>query len=140
MMAKCTDCESALLRAKYCGDHPKSAWAYWFTHLMDQGWSTKKPGTISALSMVTLAEHISDNRCGLCHGTAGWMVGAKWQTCPSCHGSGVIYLSNRAIATRLGFSNEGLKAPWIERLSWARQELISWENRAVRRFFAGWQA
>lgn len=131
MMARCTQCEAALLRAKYCGEPVHEAWAFWFQHLMEQGWASKKPRAIETLSIVTLAEHVSDNRCGLCRGTQGWYVGSKYQPCPACRASGVIYLSNREIAGRLGFEDEGLKEPWLSRLGWCRAELVLWEQRAI---------
>jgi hypothetical protein len=130
MMAECSPCESELLRTKYCGDSIHETWAYWFIHLMKQKWRTKKPGSIYALSKITLAEHVSDNRCGMCQGTRGWYVGSKYQGCPACVGAGVIYLSKREISSRMGFDG-GLKEPWISRLSWARRELASWELRAL---------
>ena len=128
MMKRCTPREQALLRCKYAGDPIHEIWAYWFEHLMGQGWNLPK-GKTRRLSQVTIAEHVSDNRCGLCDGTQGWMVGSKWQACPICEGAGVIHLTDDDIAKRLKIKRLG--EPWRERLNWCRSELITWEQVAL---------
>ena len=130
MMAKLSPCESALLRAKYCGDPIHEAWAHWFKMLMAEGWKVKKSGAIDALSRITIAEHVSHNRCTMCNGTKGWMAASKYQACPVCEGSGVVYLTRREVAGRMGF-DEGLKEPWKSRLDWWRRRLVVWEDVAI---------
>lgn len=135
MMAPLSKCECALLRAKYAIDAADyhRFWAYWFEYLMGQGWVTKKPGAIEALSMITWREQVSANRCGLCDGTWGWPVENKWRACPCCAGHGVVYMSNREVARGMGFKDEGLKAPWPDRLDWARRQLVHWDDCALDR-------
>lgn len=130
MMARCAPCESALLRAKYCGESIHDAWAYWFEHLKAQKWKTKA-GQVDTLSKISLLEHVSDNRCGLCSGTQGWFVGNSYQTCPLCEGSGVQFLKPSEIASRLGVERLGI---WADRLGWCRKELIRWEHGALEKF------
>ena len=129
MMARCSPCEAALLRAKYCGEPPHEAWSYWFRHLMDQGWS-EGDGRVERLSLVTLDEHLGHNRCPACNGTAGRMIGTKYQQCPRCGGTGIVYQTGREIARSLGFKS-GLHSIWNERLTWCRGELLRWEGRAI---------
>ena len=129
MMARCLPCESALLRAKYCGEPPHEAWAYWFRHLMDQGWS-EGLGRVERLAAMTLDEHIGHNRCPACNGTAGRMIGNKYTKCPKCEGSGIIYRTGRQIARSLGFKS-ALHTVWLERLTWSRGELSRWESQAI---------
>ena len=128
MMSRLGPGEAALLRAKYCGEHLHNAWSYWFPHLMNEGWEADR-GQIDVLSRMTLVEHVSDNRCGLCSGTQGWYVGTSYQTCPLCEGSGVQFLTASQLAERLGIKR--LATPWTERLEWCRKELVSWEHSAL---------
>ncbi len=129
MLRHCSPCESALLRAKYCGDSDSAAWAYWFVYLMDQGWQTERDGIVSALSRSTLDEHIGGLVCKSCHGVGEFQVDHKTLQCESCEGMGRRHWSNREIARRLGLSR--LKTPWLERVEWCRAELRAWEYRAV---------
>lgn len=128
MMSRCKPCESALLRTKYCGEPIHEAWAFWFVHLMGQAWKAEK-GQIDALSKITLLEHVSDNRCGLCEGRQGWYVGSRYQICPLCEGSGVQFLTPSDMARRLKVKK--LDSPWPERIGWCRKELVNWEHTAL---------
>ena len=127
MLRKCTPCEEALLRTKYVGEKPHKAWAFWFEHLMEQGWEAPQ-GTVDRLSRYTLAEHLSDYKCGLCAGTRGWHVGPKWTVCPVCEGNGYTSISDNEIGSRVGVKIKGV---WEVRLHYCRTTLQDWERKAL---------
>ena len=131
MMSSLKPCESALLRAKYCGEPASSAWAYWFKHLMDQGWESD--GQIRVLSLITMDEFVREPRCKACGGTKGQMIDAQWVVCPRCDGLGYQAMSDRAIGRRMGMTR--LREPWLGRLSWCRRTLQNWEVEAVKKLY-----
>jgi hypothetical protein len=124
MMAKCSPRETALLRAKYCGDPRHDAWAYWFEYVMAEDWDARN-SLIDKFTHVTLDEFLDEPRCSACHGTQGCIIDSKWVVCPHCEGFGYVLQSERAIGRALGQSR--LREPWTERLSWARHKLRGWE-------------
>lgn len=132
MMAKLKPHESALLRAKYCGEPPHEIWAYWFEHLMGQRWNYKKIGAVKELSKLTLSEHIAANRCMRCRGTCTNMS-TEGNVCEACGGTGHMYLSDRKVAQLLGFKHGKLREPWRSRIDWARKELRTWELSSLEK-------
>ena len=132
MMAKCSDCESALLRAKYCGESESKAWAYWFQHLMKQGWHDEPPGITEKIATMTLDEFVNPNKCTKCKGTESATINQKIVVCPHCGGSGFEPYSERKAARRLGLGNK-VSSPWAERVGWCLKELRRVEYRALQK-------
>lgn len=132
MMAKCSDCESALLRAKYCGESESKAWAYWFQHLMGKGWhSEAERGKVLYVADLTFNEHIKEPRCKACNGTREVQIDSKTVVCPQCEGRGYKAVSDREIARKLNLPNGRLRGVWAERVAYCRRKLVSWEDGAI---------
>ena len=130
MMAKCSDCESALLRAKYALEHPKKAWAYWWKHILVQGWVLPKGG-VTRLADATLSEHLGGLTCKTCNGIGSLQAGSNVLTCDDCNGMGRRHWSNREMAKQLGLKQKDLREPWNSKVEWCRDELRRWEMSAV---------
>lgn len=123
--------ESELLRVKYCGEPRHKLWSWWFRELMRKGWSGKD-GRLERLSLVTLDECINPRVCGGCQGVKGSIIDKRWVECEYCHGVGHTKLSERGIATKLGFSSR-LNEPWISRLEECRAWLYRIEYAALEK-------
>ena len=133
-LARCDKRDTAMLLAKYAFDEKSvhSLWAYWFEFLMSKGWETHKPKVIEGMASATLHDHLAPNRCGSCQG-AGYLDPMNERLCDMCFGSGLKFLSGRAVARKMGFGRGVLRDPWKSRVHWARSELWKWEVRALSR-------
>lgn len=129
MMAKCSACEVALLRAKYCGESSHDAWAHWFIFLMKQGWTDAERGQINSFAHFTLGVCLRGS-CSKCRGVGAVAIEPKVLVCQRCDGSGNEPVSDRKLARQLGIGNK-LDTEWRGRLKWALDQLQSVEMTAL---------
>jgi hypothetical protein len=103
-------------------------------HAYSERWSIDNRQIM--LADYSLAEWLDAQRCKTCRGVGTQITASgKVERCPVCEGTGLRRIGLRQPARALGMSAEGYrKSAWVNRMEWARRELIKRELTALQDF------
>lgn len=98
----------------------------------DRVWPKEMPAMLPTLTTAVLGEIAGRSHCERCEGRGETMAGELRVMCPACQGRGIVPVSDRQRAERIGRHVESYRRHWSGAYLWLLDAMLAAEQQAAR--------